>query len=260
MAAAARQDALPGPPSRAPVPATWSSQPGRGASRNLRSRVPARGHFRCRSSLASKENCQVSSGGERGEKRSEAVCPGALQAPRPQASGCPGGPGDRSRALTRRDPAPSPQPSTGQAQTVKQPRGSPHPHSHPHLGDDGGGLSEPRPRRLPTPLAQLCGPCAQPSPSQRARGAFGRRVWRGKKNGGHSNAADGRWGLRGPEKADLRGRKLDHPWALEPHRFGLWDDQPSPLDETSPSTENSGQRPKRARKVSEAPVDDGWNG
>ncbi|XP_030884666.1 uncharacterized protein LOC115941155 [Leptonychotes weddellii] len=166
-----------------------------------------------------------SSGRERGEKRSAAIYPGALQAPRPQAGGCTGGPGDRSRALTRRDPVPSPQPSTGQAQTVKQPRGSP----HPHLGADGGGISERRPRRLPAPLAQLCGPCAQPPPSQRARGAFGRRVWWGEKNGGHSNAADGRWGLRGPEKAGLRGRKLDHPWALEPHRSGPWDDLSVPI-------------------------------
>ena len=33
----------------------------------------------------------------------------------------------------------------------------------------------------------------------------------------------------------------------------------SQLDETSPRPENYGQRPERARKVSGAPVDDGWN-
>ncbi|XP_044924287.1 uncharacterized protein LOC101675424 [Mustela putorius furo] len=95
----------------------------------------------------------------------------------------------------------------------------------------------------PLPGRNSVGPPPSPCPSQRARGAFGRRVWRSEKNGGHANAAEGRWGRRGPEKAGLRGRKLGSLWALEPHRPGPGMIAPPPLDETSLSMENGGQRP-----------------
>lgn len=36
------------------------------------------------------------------------------------------------------------------------------------------------------------------------------------------------WGLRGPEKAGLRGRKLGRPRALAPHRPGPRDDHSAP--------------------------------
>lgn len=133
-----------------------------------------------------------------------------------------GGPG-----TGRRDPDPSPRQPTGWAQALKQQRTSrPTPTS----------ISATRWRRLLgshiPPTARSPGPTlrglGEALPSGGRRRAFERRAWRGEKNGGHSNAAEGRQDLRGSEKAGLRGRKLAHPQAFEPRRCRTWGNSSDP--------------------------------
>ncbi|CAD7687051.1 unnamed protein product [Nyctereutes procyonoides] len=119
---------------------------------------------------------------------------------------------------------------------------------------NGCSLSEPRPRRLPTLLAQLCGAYMNPHPASRD----------GEKNGSHSNTRDSCWGLRGPVKVGLCGPKLGHPSALAPHRSGPWDDRSVPRGRNLTYGEEwtealTGPEGERSSPQTPAPVDNGWN-
>lgn len=119
-----------------------------------------------------------------------------------------GGSGDRPWALSCGDLERSPRLPTGWSQALKQQRTSPPP--RPHLRNLMAAASLRRhPTDHPVSWPNPARPRRSPAKARRMH-AFERRVWRGEKNGRHSNTAEGRYGLQGPEKG-LRGRRLANP-------------------------------------------------